>query len=931
MHTNYGPIHTGATTVQAPVMLPTPTLVPVPTGLHNLPRPASRHFNGRQQEMAHLERAFRPGHETAPRPQRVTQAVSGLGGVGKSALALHYAHHFRPHYTATWWINAEAPETITTSMARLAAQANPHIDTGPAVGDVLAGWALAWLETHPGWLLVFDNASDPKHLAPYLSRLTGGDHLVTSRRAHDWHDLATHHLHLDVLTPTAATSLLRRLCGRDHPDERAAAAALADELGRLPLALEQASAHIRRTQGTYSGYLRRFRTETARMLTTPGDGESYGTTIAGSWRVTLDTIADRDPLAIHLLRVLAWLAPSDVPRYLLRRLGDDPGRQDDALALLADFSMIVLTPDAVAIHRPVQALARTPDPTDPHRSAQAIGQARSAAATALRRALPGGGAPETTAADWPFWRALLPHVDELVGHVHPDQDTEDTLHILYGASRFLSGQGQLIQAIAYARRSVTASTRLHGHTHPVTLTCGSDLASSHQEAGDLERAVLLFEQTLALREQVLGAHHLDTLASRGNLAAAYQAVGDFDLAVSLFEQTLAEREQVLGAHHLDTLVSENTLARAHLHAGDLVRAVELFERNLAACERTLGAAHPHTLTSRNNLACAYQQAGEVDSATALLERNLGERVRVLGTHHLDTLVARNNLASVYQRVGDVARAVELFERNLAAYERISLTHRGVIVSRNNLAGAHQEAGDVARAVALFERNLADCERLFSAAHPYTLTSRSNLVHAYQEVGDLERALELGEQALRIHEQFPATTRGTHCAVRGNLLYAYRAAGNREPSTAPGRPAPTGRERTHHHDADPATGPAKPPPWRASWQLVRPYVVTDGRAYPTGKALALVTLLVAVGDQSPDGLSPEKRRLMELCRPGTLSVVEAAAHVALPVSVAKVLLADLVDSAHLVARPPVSHTRLFEAQLLQEVLDGLRARVLGDAQ
>ncbi|WP_455356682.1 DUF742 domain-containing protein [Streptomyces sp. SYSU K217416] len=107
-------------------------------------------------------------------------------------------------------------------------------------------------------------------------------------------------------------------------------------------------------------------------------------------------------------------------------------------------------------------------------------------------------------------------------------------------------------------------------------------------------------------------------------------------------------------------------------------------------------------------------------------------------------------------------------------------------------------------------------------------------------------------------------------------------------------------------------------------LVRPYVVTDGRAYPTRNTLDLVTLLIGTEDLPLTGLSPENGRLMELCRPGALSVAEVAGHLSLPVSVVKVLIADLMDSGHIVTRAPIPSARPSEARILQEVLDGLRS-------
>ncbi|GGX41502.1 hypothetical protein GCM10010515_05580 [Streptomyces fructofermentans] len=108
--------------------------------------------------------------------------------------------------------------------------------------------------------------------------------------------------------------------------------------------------------------------------------------------------------------------------------------------------------------------------------------------------------------------------------------------------------------------------------------------------------------------------------------------------------------------------------------------------------------------------------------------------------------------------------------------------------------------------------------------------------------------------------------------------------------------------------------------------MRPYVVTDGRSQPTRNTLDLVTLVIAADDLPLTGLSPEKRDLMELCGPGALSVAEVAGHLSLPVSVTKVLIADLMDSGHVVTRAPVPSARPSETRILQEVLDGLRARL-----
>ncbi|MEE4594474.1 FxSxx-COOH system tetratricopeptide repeat protein [Streptomyces sp. DSM 41524] len=777
MSTNHGNIFTGDTTLQVPLALPPPADVSATHGLHNLPRPVGQRFVGRMSEMAALEQALRPRNERAA-THVVAQAMSGLGGIGKSTLALHFAHTHRSDYTAVWWIDAETPETITSSLAQLTTRVNAGTNTSSLPSAVLAEWALTWLDSHPGWLLVFDNATHPDHLAPYLARLTSGDHLITSRLTYGWHDLAATPLHLDVLTPPAATNLLHQLAGPGPSSEAAAAQELADELGYLPLALEQAGAYIRRTRNTYSGYLHRLRTRTARMLNTPGNGDPHSITIARTWRVTLDTIAERDPLAVHLLRVMAWFAPHDVPRDILSGVADEPETGiDDAIALLNDFSMITLSQSTATTHRLVQALARTPDPQDPHRTESAIAKAQSIAACLINRALPDD--PSSNVAGWPRWRALLPHIDAYLTHTRPDADTACCNHLLHQASRFLRGQGQIGQATRYALRSAATAVRLNGEDHPFTLASRNDLAGAYESAGDLARAVPLYEQTLADSIRILGEDHPSTLTTRDNLAGVYESAGHLARAMRLYEETLAARVRVLGEDHPDALATRNNLGYAYGKAGDWGRAIRLYEETLAARVWVLGEDHPSTLTTRSNLALAYAETGDPGHAIHLYEQTLADSIRVLGEDHPSTLTTRNNLAGVYKTAGDLARAMRLYEETLAARIRVlGEDHPSTLITRSNLALTYAEVGDPGRAVHLDEETLAARIRVLGEDHPDTLASRNNLAYVYGETGDSSRAIHLYEQTLadsiRILGEDHPVTRTVRNNLRAALVLAHFA-------------------------------------------------------------------------------------------------------------------------------------------------------------
>jgi tetratricopeptide (TPR) repeat protein len=729
----------------------------VPPGLGNLPaRPGL--FVGRAGELARLDAALAgPGGV-------VVQAVHGLGGIGKSTLAAHWAVAHASDYTLTWWITAATPADIDAGLAALAVALQPAL-SGVLPLEALREGAVQWLAAHSGWLLILDNVTDPADVAPLLARAPAGRYLISSRRATGWHGTAAP-VRLDVLDPAEAMDLLTAILTQDQARDLGGAEEVCAELGFLPLAVEQAGAYLAQAGATPREYLDLLARYPAAMYQAAAEGGDAARTIARIWHVTLDRLAD-DPLAGQVLRILAWYAPEGIPRTLLDGLADPPAVLA-AVGRLAAYSMLTADTGVLAMHRLVQAVTRTPRPGDPHRDPQAIDAARHQATRQLADALPDWRDP----AAWPGWRMLLPHIDALASHAPPDTDTPDTAYLLSQAGVFLHGQGQPGRAAGYLQRALAGYVRVLGADHTDTLTARNNLAATYESAGDLGRAIPLYEQTLADRLRVLGADHPQTLTARNNLAGAYQVAGDLGRAIPLYEQTLADSVRVLGADHPDTLCSRNNLAYTYQVAGDLGRAIPLYEQTLADSVRVLGADHPSTLLSRSNLAYAYQGAGDLGRAIPLYEQALADSVRVLGADHPQTLTVRNNLAGAYQVAGDLGRAIPLYEQTLADSVRVlGADHPDTLGSRSNLAYAYQVAGDLGRAIPLYEQTLADSVRVLGADHPHTLTSRSNLAYAYQVAGDLGRAIPLYEQALADSVRVLGADHPSTKIVRGNLAAA----------------------------------------------------------------------------------------------------------------------------------------------------------------
>lgn len=627
--TNTGVISAGdSATIDArtihlpPDAIRAPAEITAAQGVHNL---SARNlvFVDRDEDMAQLEAVM--SQEPAPSPP----VVHGLGGTGKSTLALHFAHRNLTRYNPVWWISADSPVNITTGLAALAARLNPYADFAAKTSAEAASWAVGWLQAHDGWLIVLDDAKSPRAVESVLGTLTSGRQLITSRRATGWHRVARP-LPLAALPPDAALDMLMQIVNPGDDSDRTLLERLAAELGYLPLALDQAAAYIQHTEIPPETYLDRLRRYPARMFaaSAPSDeGESdRQRTIARIWLLSLEAITGEQPLAGEILRTLAWFAPDPIPRDLAYQIHDDPITVDDALAMLSAYSMITLTRQSVTIHRLVQAVARTPDPADPHRTPEAVSEARDRATQLLLASLP--ESPLFDVHSWPRWRELLPHALALTSHITPGEDTPATAGILQAASEFLQGDGLFEQAIESARRAVDAYT------------------------------------------QTLGPDTVETLKARSVLASALRAAGDLAAAVPLHQRNLADCQRVLGADHPETLVARANLAYLYALQHDENRAIELHERNLTACFRVHGPDHPHTLSARANLASSYRATGQLDRAIELHEQSVADYARVFGPDHSETVTARSNLAYAYQLAGDLDRAIPLYRQVLADRERL---------------------------------------------------------------------------------------------------------------------------------------------------------------------------------------------------------------------------------------------------------------------
>jgi hypothetical protein len=631
----------------------------------NLP-PRLITFAGRQEL---LQRIHREWHDAGATGARI-QALYGLGGVGKTQTTIEYAWRYSAEYDLIWWIDAGQPARIREQIANLVAPLGLRTTTTIAAD---AAAALDWLRRSARWLLIFDNARAVTDLRNFLP--DGAGHVLVTSQSPVWGTVAGR-IHVEPLERSDTISLLRRRIGLIETET---ADELADRLGDLPLAVEQAAAYLEATNLSPPEYLERLRSRLEQFLPR-GEDYAYGGTVDSVWSLALEQLEEKAPDAVQLLRLCAHLGPEPIPIPLISEhpeLLDPPLREivsgthqtkdlDDTFGAILGYSLARRNGDTIQFHRLVQAAIR-------RRLSVAQRNTASATARALLVAHEPREGDNEDPRRWPRWATLLPQVLTAPA-LHPDDHAVDIGHdarwLLLRASWHLADRGDVVAAHGL---SVTLRERWKeslGDDHPDTLSAVYGITQALRALRRADEAKEWDEDTLMRRRRMFGDDHPDTLASASNLAADLRELGDAATARILDENTLSRRRRLIGVDHRFTLRTANNLALDLHELGEISAARALNEDTLRRRRRVLGSNHPHTLISAGNLARDLSELGDHAGARLLNEDTLGRRRRVLGEHHPHTLTTVHNLLANLRGLGEVPAAHTLDQETRAVRREV---------------------------------------------------------------------------------------------------------------------------------------------------------------------------------------------------------------------------------------------------------------------
>jgi hypothetical protein len=787
--------------------------------------PRNKNFTGRADVLAQLRRHTEANNTAVLlSKESLPRAVQGLGGVGKTAVAIEYAYKYGHDYDLVCWIRADQTLLVRSALAALAPDLGLDPPSASGIDQATAGVldALRRGEPYDRWLLIFDNADRPEDLLPFIP--TGdGDVLITSRN-HEWGPLVDT-MALDVFERIESVQFLLKRVPKGLTE--ADANRVAEGLGDLPLGLVQAGTIIYEGGMAVGEYLRLLSERISRILEL-GISPEYPASMTAAWQISVRKLRQQSPAALELLRCCAFFGPEPIPTDVFR-----PGRQESrtgvgavladpidlssAISTLGRYALVRKDGAYITVHRLIQGLLRADlDPAEQDNY-------RQDAHSILAAGAPGNPCDEKT---WPRYSDLVAHAGSAVtdlAHCEVDDHRRFALDVV----RYLYVSGDFTNCRSFAERFIEHWTAISGPDDSYVLDASRHLGNALRELGCIAEAYDVIESTLRSAERSLEPGNPLTLHLRNAFGADLRAHGDFVEALVLDEETRALHEEVFGPTDAQTLRVMHNLAvdyglnSNYIKARDqhkivymllrdaqpdvsttevlnaltgLARAVRLCgnsggARDLGEQARTygpdLGLDHYLKLRAATDLSIAMRRIPtDHDDALELAADTLARCRLRRGEQHPDTLAAAISLSNLQRTTGQIAAALELAVATADIYPSVyGAEHPYNYACQGNLALLRRRAGEPGQARRLNEAALAGLDKGLTRDHFFSLAVAVNLAGDLAELGHTPAARALGADTLARSTRLLGEDHPLTLACAANLALDLRATGAGEEAEA----------------------------------------------------------------------------------------------------------------------------------------------------
>jgi len=747
---------------------------------------ANDYFTGREDDLIRIHEELHSNPRTVLTQGRV-RAIAAMGGAGKTTLARHYAEKFWRCYPQIFWVDC-----------RIGFEAEfVHIydtlfSTRPEIGLTdadKAAKALHELSSQDCRLLILDNAEDEKSTMDWIAK-TGGCHTLITSRFSGWPPAVIKTMYIYVLDKEPAIRFLLARSNRDaEGPEKDACEILAEKLGYLPLALEQAAAYIYE-QGewfTVADYLRLYDEATQDLLGMGALGSTeYPDSVATTWK---PTIAKLPPLARTILRLCAFLADTPISIMTLiagvetlrqyseslfgeglpETVGNPEVLVRGQLARLKAYSMIRLDGQSFSLHPLLQTVELLTQREAERR------QAWSQATALLCSYLPPATWQEDcreqwTLKDYRLWGQTLHHIKKLRGHEREITGIPCTPPFLLAAINAYASQDEESAAIPIGRELCDYLDTATDASTDLLCKAKDSLAYLLKQSGLYREGLDAFQDLYQLLVQINGEDDIHALRARHNVACIMKLIGEIPAAEDIMRDVLARRKRVLGEEHYDTITSIHDLGWLLQERKDAFsEAEDLLRHALCYWKQTLDAGNPDIRAAASNLAGLLRKKGDYRQAEAVQRDLLEATQAVLGADHLTCFELKHNLGLFVYHCGRFEEARTIVAEVVDGYRRyLPPDHRDMLTAMQDLGTAMSSLNLWDEAESLLRDALSGYERTQGPDTTDTLRTVHNLSILLSDKGDLSGAEELARRVVETTERTLGPNHGDTIDAVGRL-------------------------------------------------------------------------------------------------------------------------------------------------------------------